>query len=119
MLGRYFLVGLGLIALLWTGYLSVQLIDSKDNLSPLNLFGVEDGKLLVVNRPEELDLSFVEFSIPEKSNELINSLVLKENFSNLIISENRDHFLIIGKERWNKSLVKSLFENAPNDLPDN
>ncbi|TNF47707.1 MAG: hypothetical protein EP305_07100 [Bacteroidetes bacterium] len=119
MLGRYFLVGLGLIALLWTGYLSVQLIDSKDNLSPLNLFGIEDGKLLVVNRPEELDLSFVEFSIPEKSNNLINSLVLKENFSNLIISENRDHFLIIGKERWNKSLVRSLFENAPNDLPDN
>ena len=42
MLGRYVLLTLGVIALLWTGYVAIDLIDKKDELAPLQYFGKED-----------------------------------------------------------------------------
>ena len=81
MLGRYVLITLGIIALLWTGYVAIDLIDKKNELSPLVLFGKEDEKLLVIHRANEIQWADIDINI-EKSINLYHLFFIKYKFIN-------------------------------------
>lgn len=110
MLGRYILITLGVIALLWTGYVAFDLIDKKNELSPRSLFGLEDEKVLIIHRAEELNWSSIDFKTSDGTNHLLNQMT---PFSDLVkavyVSNKREHLLFEGKTPWDKGTVKQLF----------
>ncbi len=113
MFARYFLGILGVICLVWIGYVSADLVDKKDTYSPFTLFGLEDKNLLIVNRISEVDFDRIPFKMAAKTNELLGALQphIDDNYS-LVISAERRHFLVISPNNWTLGKVKKLFKKA-------
>ena len=117
MLGRYVLLTLGVIALLWTGYVAIDLIDKKDELAPLQYFGKEDGSILIIHRQNEVDLSTTNFKTTEGNSILINSLSFESaNVKSVFLSEKRSHILLESNELWSRELVRELFNASTESL---
>lgn len=117
MLGRYVLLTLGVIALLWTGYVAIDLIDKKDELAPLQYFGKEDGSILIIHRQNEVDLSTINFKTTEGNSILINSLSFESaNVKSVFLSEKRSHILLESNELWSRELVRKLFNTSTESL---
>lgn len=117
MLGRYVLLTLGVIALLWTGYVAIDLIDKKDELAPLQYFGKEDGSILIIHRQNEVDLSTINFNTTEGNSILINSLALDAaNVKSVFLSEKRSHILLESNDLWSRELVRELFKGSTESL---
>jgi hypothetical protein len=117
MLGRYVLLTLGVIALLWTGYVAIDLIDKKDELAPLQYFGKEDGSILIIHRQNEVDLSTINFNTTQENSSLINSLSFESaNVKSVFLSEKRSHILLESNELWSRELIRELFKGSTESL---
>ena len=117
MLGRYVLLTLGVIALLWTGYVAIDLIDKKDELAPLQYFGKEDGSILIIHRQNEVDLTSINFNTTEENSILINSLSIENaNVKSVFLSEKRSHMLLESNELWSRELVRELFKASTESI---
>lgn len=113
MIGRYFLLFLGLISLVWIGYVGSDLIDKKNQFSPSHIFGKEDGRVLVINRLEECSNNDLQFSLQHESAELFNRIHPHLNHLKLLIlSELQNKLLIERTDDWNKEKIKSFFKKA-------
>jgi len=113
MLGRYVLLTLGVIALLWTGYVAIDLIDKKDELSPFMYFGQEDGSILIIHRKDEVDLSSLNFQTTEENSTLLTTFSLEDaNVKNVFLSEKRSHLLLECNELWSRELIRKLLSNS-------
>lgn len=113
MFARYFFIILGIISLLWVGYVAADIIDKKKAFSPTSLFGKEDGMILVINRRNEVDESKLPFKTIAKNNEILS--VLKSNLvdeRSIYISANRRQFLIESKYNWTSGKVKELLKKS-------
>jgi hypothetical protein len=112
MLGRYILISLGIIAVVWTAYVSIDLIDKKDELSPMQLFGVEDKELLVIHRAEEFDWNAVPFKTTLINKNFLDQLgQFPESINSLFISSSRSHLLFESSEFWSRKKINKLFES--------
>lgn len=110
MIGRYFLLFLGVISLFWIGYVSLDLLDKKEQFSPTRIFGENDGRVLVINRFNECSIDQLKFSLLPESQELY--LAILPHFKRLkmmILSESQNHILIEGKENWSKNRINQFF----------
>ena len=113
MFARYFFIVVGIISLLWIGYVAADIIDKKNEFSPTILFGEEDKQLLIINRKNEVDNSLIPFSTLPKNNEILNAILpfIKDEKS-IIISSQRKHFLIESKYHWTNRKVRELFKKG-------
>ena len=57
MFARYLFIALGIASLLWVGYVAADLIDQRNAFAPTTIFGKEDGKVLIINKMSETDVS--------------------------------------------------------------
>jgi hypothetical protein len=113
MFARYFFIVIGIISLLWIGYVAADIIDKKNEFSPTILFGEEDKQLLIINRKNEVDNSLIPFSTLPKNNEILNAILPHiEDEKSIIISSQRKHFLIESKYHWTKRKVRELFKKG-------
>lgn len=113
MLGRYILISLGIIAIFWTAYVSIDLIDKKDELSPTQLFGLEDKELLVIHRADEFDWNAVPFKTTLSNKTLLDQIgELPKNINSLFISSNRSHLLFESSDLWSRKRIYKLFESS-------
>lgn len=113
MLGRYILISLGIIAILWTAYVSIDLIDKKDELSPIQIFGIEDKELLVIHRSDEFDWNAIPFKTTLSNKTLLDQLgELPKNINSLFISSNRSHLLFESTELWSRKRIKKMFHQS-------
>ena len=113
MFARYFFIVVGIISLLWIGYVAADIIDKKNEFSPTILFGEEDKQLLIINRKNEVDNSLIPFSTLPKNNEILNAILpYIEDEKSIIISSQRKHFLIESKYHWTKRKVRELFKKG-------
>jgi hypothetical protein len=113
MLRRIFLTILLIIASGWTFYVSIGLIDQKDAYSLTNLFGKEDGQLIIVNKSSDYRIAMDQFQTIAKNKELLSVIVPNlEEDSRLAISANRKHFLIENPSNWSRTEITNLFEKS-------
>ena len=113
MIGRYFLLFLGLISLVWIGYVGSDLIDKKNQFSPSHIFGKEDGRVLVINRLKECSNNDLQFSLQPESAELFSRIHPHLNHLKLLIlSELQNKLLIERTDDWNEEKIKSFFKKA-------
>lgn len=113
MIGRYFLLFLGLISLFWIGYVGLDLLDKKDQFSPTRIFGKNDGRVLVINRFDECSIDQLKFTIQPNSRELFSSIEpYLKNIKLVILSESQDHLLIESNDNWSKNKILHFFNKA-------
>ena len=53
MFGKYILYIIGIISIIWIGYVGMDIIDKENQFSPTTLFGEKDGEILIINRLSE------------------------------------------------------------------
>lgn len=113
MFARYFFIFVGIISLLWIGYVAFDIIDKKNAYSPTTLFGKEDGELLIINRKNEVDRALIPFKTTDKNTQLLNSLLPNlQDERSVFISSKRSHFLIESRFHWSKEKIKQLFSSS-------
>ena len=113
MIGRYFLLFLGVVSLFWIGYVGLDILDKKDQFSPSHIFGIEDGRVLIINRTNECSLDELDFSLPVESAHLFNSLAPHlEEMKTIMLSELQNQLLFENKDNWSKERIVSLFKKA-------
>ncbi|MFN5634459.1 MAG: hypothetical protein ACK49D_07280 [Flavobacteriia bacterium] len=120
MFTRYLLIGLGLISVLWIGYVALEIVETKDSLSPGAVFGKEDERLLIINRVDEVNLAFLGFEPNQHVINLVNPLLLHlDNQYTLYVSDTRDHFMVEKKHGWSLADIKNLCRKAGWKLTEN
>ena len=117
MLKRFLTVVFSILCLAWLSYVALDLIERKTDFDPTTIFGLEDSKLLVINRKAEADPSLIAFSTISKNNELIQAILpFLDEKDQLIISAQRKNILITSRFPWTSKRVKALFERGGIEL---
>ena len=113
MISRYILILLGVISIVWIGYVGESLIDTNEEFKPNCFFGLADDQIVVINRIDEVELKDNNFSISQKSFDLFKSIskFLKKG-NTIYLSKNQDQFLIYKKEKWKAEEVINLFKKS-------
>lgn len=113
MFARYFFIFIGIISLLWIGYVAVDIIDKKNVYTPSSLFGVEDGEVLIINRKNEVDIKEIPFNTSSKNTDLLKALLPNlEDERSIYISKNRNHILIESKFYWSQEKISTLLASS-------
>ena len=113
MISRYILILLGVISLIWIGYVGINLVDSNEEFNPNCFFGVNDEKILVINRLDEVPVDENKFSIsPKAFNLFINISKFLKKGSTIYLSKNQDQLLICKKDNWESDEVVHIFEKS-------
>ena len=113
MIGRYILLTLGLIAIAWTAYVSLDLIDKKDDLAPYTVFGRDDKELLMIHRPKEFSWDAFPFKTTFRNKELLASIVnYPQHLRTIYISSNRSHLVLEATYFWTRKTVHELFRGS-------
>lgn len=113
MFARYFFIALGIASLLWVGYVAADLIDQRNAFAPTSVFGKEDGKVLILNRMDEADISVLPFKTIAKNHEIIS--VFKPHIkkvNSLFISAARRVILMETSTDWDKNAVNDLLKKT-------
>lgn len=106
MFGKTFLVSISLISLAWIGYVAYDLLNDAHLLHPEVVFSEADGNILIINRSQEVDITQLDFAIPEKSKVLVEQLlatVLPNE--QLFISQKRNIVLVKNTTFWTDELL--------------
>ncbi len=110
MIGKRFLIIFSLLCLGLIAYTSYDLLSKKNILDLNKIFGKEDQKVLIINRPTEFSAETVDFD--GKAYEFIKTYI--QNFDDktcISISASRNQIHIIGNEIWTNKLIIQAFPN--------
>lgn len=108
MFKKVFLGVLLLASIAWVLFYAFDIASEKNNYIPELVFSAEDGKVLVVSRPDEVNFSAIKDFNNAPSMELMASLndsIYKMGY----FSAKRNHLLLVADLSWNDDLIKSLF----------
>jgi hypothetical protein len=120
MFARYLLIVLGLISLMWIGYVALEIVETKDSLSPGAVFGQEDKRLLIVNRTNELSPAFIGFSPTPQVEKVIGPLMAHlSNQYTIYLSDARNHFMLEKKHGWSAAEVKKFCKKVGLSVTEN
>ncbi len=112
MFGRYFLIFLSIVSLIWLGYATYDRVNQSKIFNPEYLFGKEDGELLILINPKQQNTVS---SVFEVENTEIQSLIPNLNadfIDRIYISKKRGQLLITTKEAIDKKLINNIFVNS-------
>lgn len=110
-MNRIFL-GITLLAsLVWIGYVSLDILSESSNYTPEYLFGKKDDKVLVINRPEEVNIN----SLPDFANaplaEIYRDLDVTQ-FNSAFLSANQAQLLLTRQTNWTADEITRLFAHS-------
>ncbi len=113
MFGRILFAVIGLVSLIWIGYVSIDLVNRDDRFNPTMLFSKTDGTVLVINDHSKTSDLLAHFQTTASNREIIE--IIDEQFiTSSFVSEKRDHLLLNSKKVLNPSMLKNLFRNHSN-----
>lgn len=110
-MNRIFLVLVVLLSLCWLGYVSLDILSETNNFTPEYLFCEQDEKILVVNRPLEVDIDV----LPEFANAPLAASYRALNtaeFTTAFISANQAQILLQKTSNWSEKDLSSLFRDS-------
>ena len=118
MLNRIILSLIFLTSLVWIIFIGFDISNDSNNYSPEHLFNHTDGELLIVVRPNEVNLN----QISEFSSSPLASVYNQLNdstFNQAYLSQNRAQLLLVKNTNWTSEEIKNLFKNdLPRELTD-
>lgn len=94
----------------WIVYAGQDIINFTGTENPERIFGQEDGRVLVLNRPDEIDITSTDFHLQPRLIEVFD--LLKSNQSideRIIVSEKRAHIVIEKSRPIDNERIQLLF----------
>jgi hypothetical protein len=98
-------------ALAWVIYAGSNLVNFSEKSNPEKLFGQEDGRIFILNRPQEITIESTDFSLQPRLNELfsiLNSTI--QTGERIYISERKAHILLQTNDLFSEDQVMSRFK---------
>lgn len=98
----------------WIFYAGQDIINFSGNENPERLFGQEDGRVFILNRSEEIDISATDFQLQPRLAELyqiLESRMLTDE--KMIVSEKKAHIVIEKTQPIDNERIRELFEGQP------
>jgi len=115
MIGRFFLAVIILCSLAWVGYVGFDILNVKSNFSASTVFSKEDGRILIVNRPEEVRFELIkDFSKAPFFNLAIE--LNKSDYETAFISFNRSQILLKRNDNWTEENISSLLSTPATEI---
>lgn len=113
MFARIFFISIGIISILWIGYVALDIVDKENELTPTLIFGKEDKELLIVNRILEFNRDILPFKSTPQNEKLLSHIIpaLSETRS-IYISSFRSHFLVESSTPWSTKKIKKLLTST-------
>ncbi len=103
------LLGLVFLAsLIWIGIVGFGIFKSTDDYSEAHVFSKEDGQLLIVNRPSEVNFASFPGFDASPSYEMAKNLD-QSAYKTGFFSYQRPHCILVGSENWNSKSIQALF----------
>lgn len=110
MINRVILALIFILSLGWIGYVGLDILNNKNDFSATAFFGENDGELLIVNRINEVDINQLDGFNHNPFTVLTNQFTLEES-PIVYLSKNLPHALIVAKDKWTASSIKSLLNS--------
>ncbi len=110
MIRNFIFLILTLASLVWIFYAGQDLINFSGNENPEKLFGQEDGRVFILNRNKEIDISSTDFHLQPRLSELYHLLEPRLKLDEkMIVSEKKAHVVIEKNQPIDNERIKSLF----------
>lgn len=97
-----------LLSAAWIGYVAYDLVYGQFVLKPQTVFGQEDGRVLIVNRTDEMNLEQVKFEANAPTLGYLQRLLTTKQSIRIFASERRPIVLIEAKSLWNKQRISAF-----------
>ncbi len=111
MLNRIVLTIVVVLSIGWIAFVSYDLLDKRDRISPELIFGSQDGEILIINRAPEVDLNEISMSFEPQTQAFLN-LILNNPVSTerIYVSQKRKVILIETPMLWNRAKITAYFQ---------
>ena len=100
-----------LASLGWIGYVGLDILNENNNYSPDDLFGNSDEKILIINRPDEVDIDQLNDFMNAPTADIVRSLN-PEMYETGYVSANQAHLLLKKATNWTKKDIEQLFSST-------
>ena len=108
MTNRIVLAIIFLASLSWIVYVGLDISSDKNNYTPESLFNSNDGEVLIVVRPSEVNFGSLKSFLDAPSFDIISTLQ-DSIYHNGYFSQKRDHFLLVKDDNWSDASIQKLF----------
>lgn len=110
MIRNFIFLILTVASLVWIGYAGQELINFSGNENPERLFGEADGRVLVLNRPGEIDVASTDFFLQPRLSKLYDLLKSGQQADErMIVSEKKAIIVMERTHPFNNERIKELF----------
>lgn len=99
-----------LVSIAWIGYTAFGIITATNDYSEAYVFNKEDGQILIVNRPSEMNFSAVEGFVSSPNFEIAETLT--PNYKTGFFSSARPQFILTSDFNWNPKSIKKTFDQT-------
>lgn len=97
-------------SLVWIGYVGMDILNENNNYTPEDLFGSVDEKLLIINRPDEVNIDQLSDFSNAPCADLLRALN-PEEYKTGFLSANQAQLLLKRSENWTQEAILNLFAN--------
>jgi hypothetical protein len=107
--GKYVLSILGLISLIWIGYVGLNLTSLGNNISPETTFGKADSSVVVVHKPMEIDYQEPALGFLPENDFYTQVLTHTERIQHFYFSSSRPLLLLERSKPWTIEIINRYF----------
>lgn len=112
MIRNLFFLLLTFAALVWIFFAGQELINFSGNENPERLFGQEDGRVFILNRPLEIQVQSTDFQIQPRLSALYTLLKNRLNTEErMLVSERKAHIVLERNQPYDAVRIRELFQN--------
>lgn len=102
------LLGLVLLASIsWIGYIGFGILTATDDYSELHVFNENDGQIVIVSRPNEVNFSALQGFQTSPNYEIAQKLT--PSYKTGFFSLNRAQFILVNATNWNEKALQETF----------
>ncbi|MFN5982743.1 MAG: hypothetical protein ACK476_12000 [Fluviicola sp.] len=107
MLNKSLLVVLGIISLVWIGYVGISLVDFTSEPKPESVFNSNDKSIIVIHKPTEIDFTDSRIKLLEEVPFYLQLLSQTERVQHFYFSSNRKLVLMERSKPWTFSIIEA------------
>lgn len=108
-MGKTILSVLGVLSLVWIGYVCINLSSLENQLTPATVFGQEDASVVIVHKPLEPDYAHPDYAFLSKDPFYAGLLTHTERIQHFYFSSSRAVVLLERSKPWTIELIDQYF----------
>lgn len=108
-MGKTILSILGVLSLLWIGYVCINLSSLENKLHPATVFGTQDSSIVIIHKPLEPDYAHPDYAFLSQDAFFSGLLTHTERIQHFYFSSSRPIVLLERSKPWTIELIDRYF----------